>query len=105
MSVQLPMGINERLTRHRLARCVATLRELREDLRVTREHFTVISEEASDTELRALVSETPSAEAEHRENQGHLIAIGRHLRHLEERIAECELEQDLLLDRLSGKKF
>lgn len=105
MSVQLPMGISERLTRHRLARCAATLRELQEDLRVTREHFAVISEDAAESELRAIVSETPSAEAEHREHQGHLVATSRHLAHLEERIAECEAEQDDLLDRLSGKKF
>jgi len=94
------MGISERLTNHRLARCTATLRELREDLRVTREQFDAISDDAADAELRALVSETPSAEAVHRESQGHYVALARHLRHVEQRIAELEVEQDALLDRL-----
>jgi len=101
MSVQLPMGISERLARHRLTRCTATLKELREDLRVTREHFEVMHDDAADAELRAIVSETASAEAVHRESQGHLIAIQRHLTHLEVRIAELEAEQDVLLDTLN----
>jgi len=100
MSVQLPMGISERLTRHRLLRCAATLRELREDMRVTREQFDVMHDDAADAELRAIVAETPSAQAEHREVQGHFVAITRHLRHLEASIAALEQEQEALLDRL-----
>jgi hypothetical protein len=105
MSVQLPMGISERLTNHRLARCSATLRELREDLRVTREQFDAISDDAADAELRAIVSETPSAEALHRESHAHCLALSRHLRHLETKIADLEREQDVLLDRLGRGKF
>lgn len=101
MSVQLPMGISERLARHRLTRCTSTLKELREDLRVTREHFEVMRDDATDAELRAIVSETPSAEAVNRESQGHFVAIQRHLAHLEARIAEFENEQDVLLDTLT----
>ena len=100
MSVQLPMGISERLVRHRLLRCGATLRELREDLRVTREQFDVMRDDAADAELRAIVSETPSAQADHREVQGHFVAITRHLRHLEASIAALEQEENSLLDRL-----
>ena len=99
------MGISERLTNHRLARCSATLRELREDLQVTREQLDAISDDAADAELRAIVSETPGAEALHRESQGHCVALARHLRHLETRIAELEHEQDVLLDRLGRGKF
>ncbi|MFM7892307.1 MAG: hypothetical protein ACKO8P_00590 [Actinomycetota bacterium] len=101
MSVQLPMGISERLTRHRLTRCTATLKELREDLRVTREHYEVMHDDAADAELRAIVSETPSAEAVHRESQGHFVAIQRHVTHLEARISELKAEQDALLDALA----
>lgn len=101
MSVQLPMGISDRLARHRLARCAATLRELREELRISREQLDVVGDDAADAELRAIVSETPSAEATHRESQGHMVALTRHVRHVEERIAELEREQDALLDRLS----
>jgi len=101
MTLQLPMGIGERLTRHRLARSTATLRELREELRVTREHFEVMHDDAADAELRAIVSETPSAEADHREAQNHFVAIKKHLEHLESEIAVREREQDYLLDQLN----
>ncbi len=101
MTLQLPMGIGERLTRHRLTRCTATLRELREELRVTREHFEVMHDDAADAELRAIVSETPSAEADHREAQSHFVAIKKHLEHLEAEIAVLEREQDSLLDQLN----
>jgi len=104
MAVQLPMGIGERLTRHRLTRCNATLRELREDLRVTREHYDVMHYDAADAELRAIVSETPSAEADHRDAQSHFVAIKRHLSHLENSIAALEREQDELLDQLGRQQ-
>ncbi|MFM7046773.1 MAG: hypothetical protein ACKOXX_02575 [Actinomycetota bacterium] len=105
MSVQLPMGINERLTRHRLARCGATLRELREELRVSKEQLEVVSDDAADAELRAIVAETPSAEAIHRESQGHYMALAHHVQHLEARITDLERQQDELLDRLGREKF
>ena len=101
MNVQLPAGIEQRLVRHRLARCAATLRELNEDLRVTREQAEVLGDEAADDELRAIVSETPSAVADHRDSQKHYAAIRRHLEHLERSIALLEAEQNELLDRLS----
>jgi phosphoserine phosphatase len=100
MSVQLPMGISERLTRHRLARCSATLRELRDELRISQEQCAVVSDDAADAELRAIVSETPAAQAEHREQQGHFMALARHIDHLQARIDDLEREQDELLDRL-----
>ena len=101
MSLQLPAGIEQRLVRHRLARCVASIRELNEELRVTREQAEVLRDEAADDELRAIVSETPSAVADHRESQQHYLAISRHLEHLERAIATLEIEQNELLDRLA----
>ncbi|MFM2113708.1 MAG: hypothetical protein RL643_666, partial [Actinomycetota bacterium] len=50
---------------------------------------------------RAIVSETPSAVADHRESQQHYLAISRHLEHLERAIATLEIEQNELLDRLA----
>jgi hypothetical protein len=102
MSVQLPMGISDRLVRHRLARCSATLRELREELRISGEQLAVIGDDAADAELRAIVSETPGAQAEHREQHGHVLALANHVQHLESRIADLEREQDKLLDRLNS---
>nr|MBU6202700.1 hypothetical protein [Acidobacteriota bacterium] len=101
MSVQLPAGIEQRLIRHRLARCAATLRELGEDLRVTVEQVEVLRDAAADDELRAIVSETPSAMAEHRESQHHYVAIAKHLEHLQRSITALEAERDELLERLT----
>ena len=101
MSVQLPAGIEQRLVRHRLARCSATLRELTEDLRVTREQAEVMRDASTEDELRAIVSETPSALADHRESQQHYLAISQHLEHLERAIAAHEAERRELLTRLT----
>jgi chromosome segregation ATPase len=100
MSLQLPTGIEQRLVRHRLARCTATLQELREDLRITREQHDIMRDDAADSALRAIVAETPSAEFEHRDTQRHFVAISGHLAHLELAIAHHESEIDSLLDRL-----
>jgi hypothetical protein len=100
MSVQLPTGMSQRLVRHRLERNAATLRELLEELRVSREQHDVLQDQADECELRAMVSETPSAQAEHREASGHAAAVAAHLRALEQSVAELEREQDALLDRL-----
>ena len=100
MSLQLPTGIEQRLVRHRLARCTATLAELREDLRITREQHDIMRDDAADSALRAIVAETPSAEFEHRDTQRHFVAISGHLAHLESAIAHHESEIDSLLDRL-----
>lgn len=101
MSLQLPAGIEQRLVRHRLARCSASMRELQEELRVSREQAEVLRDEAADDELRAIVSETPSAVADHRDSRQHYLAISRHLEHLEHAIAALEHEQNELLDRLA----
>jgi hypothetical protein len=101
MSLQLPAGIEQRVVRHRLSRVTATLQELREDLRITREQFEIMGDDAADAELRAIVSETPSAEADHRDSQRHFLAIAKHLAYLEEAITNNERELDSLLDRLN----
>jgi len=100
MSLQLPAGIHQRVVRHRLSRVTATLQELQDDLRITREQFEIMGDDAADAELRAIVSETPSAEADHRDSQRHFLAIAKHLAYLEAAIANNERELDTLLDRL-----
>ncbi|NBN97039.1 MAG: hypothetical protein EBV41_05345 [Actinobacteria bacterium] len=102
MAVQLPVGISDRLLSLRLRRCTATLRELRDDLQITMAQLDVVNDDTTDAELRALVSETPLADAHLRESKAHSTALGRHVAHLEERIAQLEQEQNDLLDRLHG---
>jgi orotate phosphoribosyltransferase-like protein len=101
MEVQLPAGMSQRLVCHRLERNAATLRELADELRLSREQFDALAEQAQECELRAMVSETPYAQAEHRAAQGHVTALAAHLRALGQSISDLEREQEVLLDRLS----
>lgn len=75
---------------------------LRGDLRVCDEQLLQVSEEADECRLRALVSETPLAEREHREAQRHADRLQQHRDELAARIVRLEADQDALLDRFSA---
>lgn len=76
------------------------LKQLRVELAVTSEQLAFLEEEAGDAGIRALVSETPLADAEARESRRHADAMLRHRVALDSSIAELLIEQDALLDRL-----
>lgn len=64
------------------------------------EQLAALVETADDTRLRAIVSETPIAEVEHRDAQRHADAMARSRATVLESIAQLEKAQDDLLDRL-----
>lgn len=78
------------------------LRIQRDDLRVTEEQLVQFNDEAEDARLRAVVSETPLAERDHREAARHRDKMLRHRDDLREAISELEVEQDRLLDQLTS---
>ena len=78
------------------------LTKLRQELAVTEEQLIQLTDEADDARLRALVSETPVAQKEHREAQRHADAMSRHRTELVDAIERLERSQDDLLDRLGG---
>jgi hypothetical protein len=84
----------------RLAEVSDRLRSMREELRVADEQLAALADDADDTRLRALVSETPLADRDHREAQRHADAMARHRASLLASIEELEVRQDELLDRL-----
>ena len=84
----------------RLRRVGEQLRSLRDDLRVTEEQLNQLADEADDARLRALVSETPLAEKEHRKASRHVDRLRSHRERVIVKIAELEAAQDDLLDRL-----
>lgn len=84
----------------RLRRVGDQLRALRDDLRVTEEQLRQLSDEADDARLRALVSETPLAEKEHRRAARHVEKLRAHREKVIQRIRDLEAQQDALLDRL-----
>ena len=93
------MGVRDRLIERRLDDVGRRLRKLREELRIVDEQLEHLSAEADDTEIRALVSETPMAESEHRSARRHADAMAAHRARILGSIAELERRQDELLDR------
>lgn len=78
------------------------LKQLRSDLAIADEQLTQLADEADDARLRALVSETPIADREHREADKHASTMRRHREEVVREIERIEAEQDALLDRLSA---
>jgi hypothetical protein len=78
------------------------MRSLRDDLHVTEEQLVRLVDEADDARLRALVSETPLAEKEHRAAGRHAERLRKHRDKVVARLAVLETEQDELLDRLTA---
>jgi hypothetical protein len=83
----------------RLRQTADRLRKLREELAVTDEQLTPLSDAADDARLRALVSETPLADTDRRQAERHADAMRRHRAHVLEEIDRLERAQDELLDQ------
>jgi hypothetical protein len=92
--------VSRSLLERRLTEVSDRLRQLREELRVADEQLSHFADEADDARIRALVSETPLAEQEHREAQKHADAMGRHRADVLAELEALERTQDELLDRL-----
>jgi len=90
------------LTERRLAQNAQRLKKLRAELAEIDEQVGVFRDDAADSELRALVSETPGAAVEANDARKHAGAIERHRQHVRDEIAALEAKQDVLLDKLTG---
>jgi uncharacterized coiled-coil DUF342 family protein len=88
------------LTERRLSDVSARLKRLRGELQVIDEQLAFLTEAADETRLRALVSETPLADREHRDAQKHADAMARQRADVVSSISDLERAQDELLDRL-----
>jgi predicted nucleic acid-binding Zn-ribbon protein len=83
----------------RLSQVSERLRQLRGELEVSAEQLMHLADAADDARLRALVSETPLADRDHRQASRHAEAMRGHRAKVEAEIAKLEREQDELLDR------
>ena len=88
------------LVERKLSEAAERLRQLRAELGVVDEQLAFLTDAADDARLRAMVSETPMADKEHREAQKHADAMMRHRGQLVAQIGELEKAQDELLERL-----
>ena len=87
----------------RLDALVARRRDLRDELAVVDEQLAALAEAATDARLRALVSETPQADAEHRGASRSAEAMSRHRSALLADLAALDRAEDELLDRLAAE--
>ncbi|MEJ7583368.1 MAG: hypothetical protein WKF43_04615 [Acidimicrobiales bacterium] len=92
------------LVERRLTGVADRLKQLGRELVVAEEQLAHFADVAEDARIRALVSETPLAEQEHREAQKHADVMGRHRADVVAEIAELERSQDALLDRLMADR-
>jgi hypothetical protein len=92
------------LIERRLTELGGRLKELRKELAVIDEQLAHLAGAADDAQLRALVSETPLADHEHREAQRHAEAMARQRDEVVSIIARLEADQDNLLDRLVAER-
>ena len=89
-------------TERRLAQVAARLRSLRNELAIVDEQLAQLGDDADDLAIRALVAETPAASYESNDARKHVDAMRRHREHVVAEIAELELRQDELLDRMTS---
>ena len=96
--------MSRKLVERKLSEAAERLKALRVDLRVVDEQLAFLTDAADDARLRAMVSETPMADREHREAQKHANAMARHRTELVAQVQELERAQDELLDRLVAEQ-
>jgi chromosome segregation ATPase len=95
--------VARKLVERRLIEVSGRLKHLREELGVVDEQLAHFADEAEDARIRALVSETPLADREHREARRHAEAMQRHRAEMLAEIEKLERSQNDLLDRLTGE--
>jgi hypothetical protein len=92
----MPRSLIER----RLMDVSGQLERARAELSMLDDQLAVFNDAADETRIRALVSETPLAEREHRDAQKHADAMARSRAAVASSVLELERLLDELLDRL-----
>ena len=92
--------VGRTLIERRLRDVSERMKRVSRELAVAEEQLDHFAEEADEARMRALVSETPLSEQDHREAQRHADAMRRHRDELAAEVHELESAQNDLLDRL-----
>ena len=95
--------MGKRLVERRLRQINGRLRRLRDELGVIDEQLMHLADDADDTRIRSLVSETSGAGHEFRQAQAHADAMAAHRAHVARSIEDLETRQDELLDALTKR--
>jgi len=92
------------ILQRRLVDVAERLKRVRAELAVAVEQQHFLEEECEEVRLRALVSETPLAEAEAREARRHAEAMCRHRQARESTLAALLVAQAALRDRMATER-
>ena len=92
--------MGQRQLQRKLSQVSSRLKELDEELRIVDDQLSHLVGDADEKSLRAMVSQTPSAQFEYREARKHADAMARHRESLIATRAELLRTLDELLDRL-----
>jgi len=91
------------ILQRRLVDVSERLKRLRAELAVTNEQVSFLEGEAEEFRLRALMSETPLADAEARDARQQADTMARYRDTLIVQIGRLQREQDELLDRMAAE--
>ena len=91
------------ILQRRLVDVSERLKRLRAELAVTNEQVSFLDGEAEEFRLRALMSETPLADAEARDARQQVDTMARYRDTLIVQIGRLQREQDELLDRMAAE--
>jgi dTDP-glucose pyrophosphorylase len=95
--------MSQSILERRLVDVAERLKRMRAELEVTDEQRAFLEQEAEDVRLRALVAETPLADVEARDARRQADAFARQRESIAATVRELEIEQDVLLDRISAE--
>src|SRR5262245_22970166 len=91
------------ILQRRLVDVTDRLKRLRAELAVTEEQVAFLENEAEESRMRALMSETPLADAEARDARQHADTMARYRDSLVLQVSRLRHEQDDLLDRMAAE--
>ena len=103
LSVRMLWSVGFLLER-RLRQVGRRISALREEMAVADEQLAHFADLADDSRIRAMVSETPLADEEHRHAERTTSAMARHRADMAAELARLEAEQDDLLDRMLARQ-
>lgn len=103
-SYRLSNNVSKAAIEKKLSQTSDDLRAAREEVRVLDEQVAHFADSADDARLRAMVSETPLADREHRDAARTVAALQRDREVWQERVAKLETRQDELLDEMLESK-
>jgi paraquat-inducible protein B len=92
------------LIQRRLMATNNKLRSLRSELDIANAQLEQMNDEASDQQLRAMMSESPADRLDSRDSTRHASSLAAHRAKLVGSISDVERRQDQLLDQLAAKR-